>query len=253
MFEDTLDALFRQPPPLQLVVFVLNGLLDFGAGVLFIRIMRRFGKPEEWTPVSTFQSTVTVVFALFLAFHAAGIWSNKLHPERSNIEAGTAIRRLDGLLGPQQLNRASPREALHRYVRHVLKDEWRKSTNHAASAEAESAFLDLHVRTLAALKDLPQPVAAQLIALLNDAARARSERLWVGANHTEAVSWLAVMFLGLLAHLAVASVHIDKPKAGKLGLALFATATTVALWSLGIVDDPFRFLQNLDPGTWLAS
>jgi hypothetical protein len=51
----------------------------------------------------------------------------------------------------------------------------------------------------------------------------------------------------------VASVHVDKPKAGKLALGLFATATTIALWSLGIVDDPFRFLQNLDPGTWLSS
>lgn len=97
-------------------------------------------------------------------------------------------------------------------------------------------------------------MSAQLITLLNDdAARSRSERLWVGAKHTEAVSWLAVMFPGLLAHLAVASVHIDKPKADKLGLSLFATATMIALWSLGIVDDPFRFLQNLDPGKWLGS
>jgi hypothetical protein len=91
LFEDTLDALFRQPPPLQLVVFVINGLIDFGAGMLLIRIVRRWGKPEDWTPVSTFQSTVTVVFALFLAFHAAGIWANKSHAEHTHIESGTAI------------------------------------------------------------------------------------------------------------------------------------------------------------------
>jgi hypothetical protein len=36
-------------------------------------------------------------------------------------------------------------------------------------------------------------------------------------------------------------------------IGLLATATTVALWSLGIVDDPFRFLQNLDPGKWLGT
>lgn len=253
MFEDTLDTLFRQPPLLQLVVFVINGLIDFGAGMLLIRVVRRHGKPEQWTPVATFQSTIVVVFALFLAFHAASIWSNKSHAERTHIESGTAVKRLDDLLGPQQLNLTGPREALHRYVRHVLKDEWRKESNHAASPEAEAAFLDLHVRVLAALKDLPVPVSVQLVTLLNDAARARSERLWVGANHTEAVSWLAVMFLALLSHLAVASVHFDRPKAGMLGLGLFSTATTVALWSLGIVDDPFRFLQNLDPGTWLGS
>jgi hypothetical protein len=253
MIEDALDALFRQSPLVQLAVFVVNGLIDVAAGLALIRWFQKYPKPEAWTPVSTFQSSVTVVFALFLAFHAASIWSNKTHAERTHIESGTAIKRLDDLLGPQQLNLAGPREALHRYVRHVLKDEWRKSTNHAASPEAEAAFLDLHIRIFAALKDLPPAVAGQLNALLNDAARARSERLWVGANHTEAVSWLAVMFLGLLAHLAVASVHIDKPRAGKLALGLFATATTTAFWSLGIVDDPFRFLQNLDPGTWLGS
>ena len=253
MLEDTLDALFRQPPLIQLAVFIANGLIAFGAGVAFIRWFQRYPKPEQWTPVSTFQSSITVVFALFLAFHAAGIWANKSHAERSHIESGTAIRRLDDLLGPQQLNLTGPREALHRYVRHVLKDEWRKTSNHAASPEAATAFLDLHVRILAALKDLPPAVAAQLEALLNDAARARSERLWVGANHTESVSWLAVLFLGLLANLGVASVHIDKPRAGMLALSLFGTATTLAYWSLGIVDDPFRFLQNLDPGTWLGS
>jgi hypothetical protein len=75
----------------------------------------------------------------------------------------------------------------------------------------------------------------------------------VGANHTEAVSWLAVLFLGLLAHLGVAPVHIDKPRAGMLALFLFSTATTLAYWSLGIVDDPFRFLQNLHPGKWLGT
>ena len=39
----------------------------------FIRWFQRFPKPEQWTPVSTFQSSITVVFALFLAFHASSI------------------------------------------------------------------------------------------------------------------------------------------------------------------------------------
>ena len=151
MFEDTLDTLFGRSPLLQLVVFVINGLIDFGAGMLLIRFVRRYGKPEKWIPVATFQSTIVVVFALFLALHAASIWSNKSHTERTHIESDTAVKRLDDLLGSQQLNLTGPREALHRYVRHVLKDEW-----------------------------------------------------------------------------------------------------TLALWSLGIVD-PFRFLQNHDPGTWLGS
>src|SRR5438105_421958 len=164
MIEDALDALFRQPPLIQLAVFVVNGLIAFGAGLAFIRWFQRYPKPELWTPVST--------------FHAAGIWANKSHAEHTHIESGTAIKRLDDLLGPQQLNLPGPREALHRYVRHVLKDEWRKTTNYSSAPEAEQAFLELHVRTMAAIKDLPPAIAGQLFALLNEAARARSERLW---------------------------------------------------------------------------
>ena len=33
MIEDALDALFRQPPLIQLAVFVVNGLIAFGAGL----------------------------------------------------------------------------------------------------------------------------------------------------------------------------------------------------------------------------
>jgi hypothetical protein len=62
MLEDALDALFRQPPLIQLAVFVLNGLIAFGAGLAFIRWFQRFPQLEQWTPVSTFQSSITVVF-----------------------------------------------------------------------------------------------------------------------------------------------------------------------------------------------
>ena len=49
----------------------------------------------------------------------------------------------------------------------------------------------------------------------------------------------------------VSSVHLDKPRAGGIALGLLAVTTTVAYWSLGIVDDPYRYLDTLDPMTWL--
>jgi hypothetical protein len=49
----------------------------------------------------------------------------------------------------------------------------------------------------------------------------------------------------------VASVHLDRPRAGALALALLAMTTTIAYWSLGVVDDPYRHFDKLDPMTWL--
>jgi hypothetical protein len=124
MFEDTLDTLFGRSPLLQLVVFVINGLIDFGAGMLLIRFVRRYGKPEKWIPVATFQSTIVVVFALFLVFHAAGIWSNKSHAERTHIESGTAVKRLDDLLGPQQLNLTGIVDDPFRFLQNLDPGTW---------------------------------------------------------------------------------------------------------------------------------
>src|SRR5215831_4974503 len=93
---------------------------------------------------------------------------------------------------------------------------------------------------------------ARLYALLHDVARTRSDRLWIGRSHTEVISWLGVLLLGFAAHLSVAAVHFDRPRAGAVALALFAMATTIAYWSLGVVDDPYRDFGSLNPASWLS-
>jgi len=70
---------------------------------------------------------------------------------------------------------------------------------------------------------------------------------WIGANHTETASWLIVLALGVLAHVAIAVVHVDWPKAGFVALAIFASTTVVAYTALGMIDDPYRYLDSLDP------
>jgi hypothetical protein len=64
---------------------------------------------------------------------------------------------------------------------------------------------------------------------------------------------MAVFLLGLLTHLAIASIHFDKPRAGAIALGLLSCTATVAYWSLGIVDNPYRLMDNLDPSRWLPA
>jgi hypothetical protein len=247
------EALFEQSAPVQFGFFVLHGLVIFALACGFLLFWhRRQAKPALWAPVAPFSTSITTMFALFLAFHASSIWSNKSHAERAHLEAGSAIKRLDEALGPTQLNLVEFRETLHRYVHHAAKDEWRSARNRAASERAMVAFRDLQGMTLASGNHLPGPVAAQLGFLVNQLAHARSDKLWVGANHTETTSWLVVLTLGILAHFAVASVHFERPRAGMVALALFATTTSLAYTALGIVDDPYRYL-DLDPLVWITA
>jgi hypothetical protein len=75
--------------------------------------------------------------------------------------------------------------------------------------------------------------------------------LWLGSNYIEAISWLGVLVLGLLTHFAIAAVHFDRPRAGLVALSLLAAATTTAYWTLGLVVDPYRAADQLNPLNWL--
>jgi hypothetical protein len=249
--QSVLEDLFRQSVLFQLGVFVVNGLIFYGISMMTMLAFNRRADVAGWTPVGPYFASISVIFALFLAFHASDIWTNKHQAERAYIEAGSAIKRIDNLSAPDALNLPEVRGALRHYVRYVFQDEWRKNRNDSVSARAEEGFHRLQRSMVQANRDLPGAIAAQLNALMNDVARTRSDRLWIGANHTEASSWFAVWMLGLLTHLAIASIHFDKPKAGAIALLLLALTTTLAFWSLGIVDDPYRYSDELNPSNWL--
>jgi hypothetical protein len=251
--QSAFEFLFEQSELVQLAVFLVHGLLVYGLSMAFVLFLNRRADVARWTPVGPYFASISVIFALFLAFHGSSIWSNKTQAERAFIDAGSAVKRLDEMLSPEQLDLALPRSSLQRYVRYVFRDEWRKARNGRASERAEFAFRELQKRIGAAAAQLPSFTASQLNGLLNDVARTRAARLWVGGNHTEAISWMAVFLLGLLTHLAVASIHFDKPRAGAIALGLLAATTTVAYWSLGIVDNPYRLMDHLNPAAWLPA
>jgi hypothetical protein len=249
--QTALEYLFEQSAVVQLGAFAVHGVLIFSISMGFILFLNRRPDVARWTPVGPYFASISTLFALFLAFHGASIWSNKAQAERAYIDAGTAIKRLDDMLSPSQLDLSGPRSSLQRYVRYVFRDEWRKARNGHPSERAEYAFRELQQRIGAASAQLPAFSSSQIIGLLNDVARTRADRLWVGGNHTEAISWLAVLVLGLFTHLAIASIHFDKPRAGAIALGLLSCTTTIAYWSLAIVDDPYRLMDNLNPSGWL--
>ena len=91
----SLEHLFDQPSLVQLAIFVVHGLLVFALSMAAILLFNRRQDVARWTPVGPYFASISVVFALFLAFHGADIWANKARAERGFIDAGTAIKRLD--------------------------------------------------------------------------------------------------------------------------------------------------------------
>ena len=85
-----------------------------------------------------------------------------------------------------------------------------------------------------------------MLRLLDDLVRSREERLWLRAQPEELNIWTVILLLGLLSNLAIALVHLDKPKACRLSLLLFGTATSLAYWLLLSSEDPYQSLSTLD-------
>ncbi len=253
VIETVLEYLFEQSALVQLAVFVVYGLLIFSLSMGFLLFFNRRPDVARWTPVGPYFASISVIFALFLAFHGSDLLSSKARAERGFIDAGIAIKRLDDLMSPDQLNLPGPRAELAHYVGHVFREEWRERRNSHPSPGADKAFREVQRQIIAAEARLPPASASQLHALLGEVARTRSDRLWVGGSHTEATSWLAVLLLGLFTHLAIASIHFDRPRAGAIALGLLSCTATVAYWSLGIVDNPYRLMDNLDPSRWLPA
>ncbi len=243
-----LDLLFSQSPAVQLAVFSLHGLISLLFALIFMRALS--AKARDITaliPVGPSFASVTAIFSLLLAFHAAAIWSHRQQAERAFVQAQSAFLRFDDLVSPNGLDAPGVRAALHEYVEHAVEDEWLALGNKRMSETAERAFLDLETTLLRHQLSQPESTQAQLNTLLNDIARSRAERLWIGEHHTDGYVWLSVLLIGLISHFAIAAIHLDRPRAGALMLSLFAATTTIAYWSLGVMADPYRDSSRLNP------
>jgi hypothetical protein len=249
--QDLVNDFFRLSGLLQLLAFAAHGLLVLGFCLALLWGLARWRSVGQWVPVAPFFVALATLYALFLAFHASAIWQHKNQAERDFIDAATAIKRLDDMLSPGQLDLAEARTRLHSYVRYVFKDEWR-SHNRMPSDRADVALRDLQAQIVRATMSLPPATAAQLNTLLNQVANTRSDRLWLGGNFVSMISWLGVLALGFLTHLSVAVVHLDRPRAGTVALVLLMVGTTVAYWTLGLVVDPYADTERLNPMSWMA-
>ncbi len=246
-----LNEFFRLPGILQLVVFLVLGLATMLPGLLLMRFCSRWRTVGQYVPVAPFFVAVASIYALFLAFHANGIWMHKKQAEHDFLDTATSIKRLDDMLSPGGLDLPDARARLHDYVRYVFKDEW-KMHNRMPSRRADDALRDLQSRVTRASFTLPTAIASQLNALLDDVADTRTDRLWLGGNFVSVISWWGVLGLGLLTSLSIAAVHLDRPRAGAVALLLFMLGTTVAYWTLGLVVDPYGDIQHLNPMAWMA-
>lgn len=237
-----LDAFFDLSAFLQLLVLGLLSALTLSVSFVWLGwLNRRFASVPKLLPVGPAFVPVTTVFALFLSFLAADIWTQ----QRTAIDAAskevTAVMRLSELMAPAALDipRAAPLLAAYRHA--VSTEEWGVHFNHQASPGAALALRELRLQAVRPSRDgIPAAMVAQWFKAVDDLEDARLRRLFIGSDHTDDNQWWVVAVLAFFAHLMIAAAHLDRPPAGRMVLAVFSIATTLALWQLAMHTNPYN-------------
>lgn len=187
-----------------------------------------------------FFASVAVLFGLFSAFLANDVQHRNADLDSAIFSEADGIRtilRLAEALGPT--GRPITAAAIA-YTQTVLAKEWPSMLRRDGSPENLGALRNLALAVLAPeLTSALAPAAHQaMLEGLVEVRKARRARLTLTAGASDAMSWLAMLVLGVLTQIAVAVVQLERLRPQALALFVFTTAfaTTAAL--VGLANDP---------------
>lgn len=239
-------------PPMG--IFLTLAALYFGT-VILLRILS-FCPP--FSPhmqslngiVAPFFNASAILFALLAGFLANDIADRSRQANRAiQAEAGE-LRNVHTLSVAALADMAAIREALRTYVTSVSTEEWAAMAEGHGSSRTTAAYDEL-------LRKISDPNIARSsgnavhTALLNAAVRAgnaRTERLALASDHTNDLTWIVVIALGLITEISIALVHLDRPRAMTAALIVFASAAVITLTLVAFQEYPFYGAFRLSPG-----
>ncbi len=245
-----LESFFILDKDRQIIVLVVHGTLVFLLSVLLLNYLRTRSKGlQEWAPHPPTATGLSAVFALFVAFHAASIWAQKTTAERAFTAVYSSTQTFADFVGPGTVDSLEMRVAFRKYILAVVYDEWYGTDNLVPSYRAQELLKELNsiAVNLGSSGKINTAVQSRLFRMMDELASVRSTRLWIGAHHLDTNAWTVVLWLGLIAHLGFAAAHLDRPRGGKILLALFSIGTTSAYWLLTIANNPYNNKKILDP------
>jgi hypothetical protein len=191
--------------------------------------------------VAPFFGSVAVLFALLTGFLANDVW------ERNRQAARTVLLEEDGLLTLYAVSTATASDAneiratAQRYAELLVSDEWPRMRNQDYSAQAGQVLLAL-LGKIANPATANQAGQATQRVLLDAALRlrsARDDRLALTGNNTDRTKWAAVVILALITQVAIAVVHLERPRAQAAALAIFSAAVIISLGLIAMRERPF--------------
>lgn len=199
--------------------------------------------------VAPFIAAVSVLFSLLAGFLAGDIADRNRQAWRAVAGEASAIVMLNTLSIAAATDMSAIRAQLGTYVDSVLKDEWAVMADGRRSPATGAALRELlrHAADPAIARDAGQTAATALLGAVIRIRDARADRLALASDQTNDIKWLTVLALGIVTQIAVALVHLDKPRAKIAAMAVFTLGAVIALGLVALQEYPFSGHMRVSP------
>ena len=194
-----------------------------------------------------FVSTATI-FALLVGFLSNDIWDRNKQASRAVLTESDTLVALYSLSTASGADDRGLRTAIRGYVRAVVDDEWSKLAVEERSAQADAALNAL-------LREVAQPtppkdaiIQRTMLDLVLKIRAAHEDRVVLSNDRTMVTKWVAVLLLALITQIAIAAVHLEKPRPQLAALLIFTVAAVAILGLLAIHEAPFEPPVFVPPG-----
>ena len=196
-------------------------------------------------------SSSSTIFALMVAFSAAGIWHDTNEADKAVQKEADCIGNVLALSSrlPDQMQ-ADINEAMVRYAHLVVHDEWPAMARHAPLLndpiyqQSDKLVVDLIDRID---RDFTA-AAASVITQLTELRTARLQRAVISAGGVSAQQWLAIVMIATMAMTAIAVAHNNRIGLQLFAVSLYAIVATSAAFVILAHDLPFVGHISIKPG-----
>jgi len=198
--------------------------------------------------VAPFFGSVGIIFGLMAAFLSNDIWDRNKQAERVVVTESDTLVALYSLSVASGSDSKSLRASIRGYASAVTEDEWPHLRFQERSAKTDAALNELlrEVALPGTSKDFG--VQRTMLDMVLKIRAAHEDRLELSNDRTAVTKWGAVLLLALITQLAIAVVHLEKPRAQAAALFIFTLAAVSLLGLLAIHEAPYEPPVFVPPG-----
>jgi len=196
--------------------------------------------------VAPFFGSVAIIFGLLVAFLSNDIWNRNAQAERVGFREKLVA--LHSLAAASGSDTAALRASIRGYASAVVEDEWPRLQRGERSARADAALNTLMREVALPGNAKDASVQRTMLDMVLRIRNAHEDRLELGNDRTTVTKWAAVLVLALITQLAIAVVHLDRPRPQAAALFIFTLAAVSLLGMLAIHEAPFEPPVFVPPG-----